>query len=123
MYILCAHRENVHVNFHCRACATFKFCYKIASVPWKSAIFLCNQDVRARTMGCKRGLNQCVSLPFFSTLKGEYNDFVVKKIPIADLYSYLSVAAKTDAVNNPGTPYNFPRTSIINRGISWIARI
>ena len=58
--ILRARRENVHANFHCRACATLIFCSKIVSVPWGSlanqAIFLCNQDVHARTMGCKRGL-------------------------------------------------------------------
>ena len=39
MSILRARRENVHVNFHCRACVTFKLCYKIASVPCKSADF------------------------------------------------------------------------------------
>ena len=33
MAILRACRENVHVSFHCRVCATLKFCYKIARVP------------------------------------------------------------------------------------------
>ena len=53
-------RENVHVNFQCGVCATLKFCYKFASVPEvclaNPPIFLCNQDVRTRTTGCKRGL-------------------------------------------------------------------
>ena len=31
--ILRARTGNVHVNFHCRACTTLRFCYKIASVP------------------------------------------------------------------------------------------
>ena len=46
----------MHANFHC---VTSIFCYKIAGVAEVSlanqAIFLCNQDVRACTMGCKRG--------------------------------------------------------------------
>ena len=57
--MLRARRENVHVHFHCRACTTLIFCYKIASVPWGSlanqAIFLCNWDICAPRMGCKRG--------------------------------------------------------------------
>ena len=64
--ILRARRENVHANFHCRACATLIFCSKIVSVPSGSlanqAIFLCNQDVLARTMGFKRGLTYNVPI-------------------------------------------------------------
>ena len=38
MALLLAHRENAHFNFYCG-----------------DANFLCNQDMRARVMGCKRG--------------------------------------------------------------------
>ena len=60
MAILGARRENMHVNLHCGVCATLKLFYTIASVAQVSlanqATFLCNQDVRARMTGCKRGL-------------------------------------------------------------------
>ena len=66
MAILRASRDNVHVNFHWGVCATLKFCYKIASIVSlaNQAIFLCNQDVRARTTGGKRGFSfqECQSL-------------------------------------------------------------
>ena len=59
--ILRASRDNVHANFHCRNCTTLICCHKIASVPEVSLanqpIFLYNKDVRARTMGCKRGFS------------------------------------------------------------------
>ena len=56
--------NNVHANFHCRVSAAWTFCYKIVCVAQVSLenwpIFVCNQDIRARTMGCKRGLDVMV---------------------------------------------------------------
>ena len=64
MAILRARRENMHVNIHCRVCATLKFCYKIAQVPSdclpNPPIFLCKQDLRAHTTGCKRGFREAL---------------------------------------------------------------
>ena len=53
--ILRAHRENVHANFHCGVCATFVFCIKSQVELKCPLIFLCNPDVCACTMRCKRG--------------------------------------------------------------------
>ena len=50
----------MHANFHCGVIVTLLFCSEIpyvALVPLaKQPMFLCNQDIRACTMGCKRGL-------------------------------------------------------------------
>ena len=58
---LYAHRENVHANFHCGVlCDLDILLYNLKcslTVPCKSADFPCNQDVRACTMGCEKGLN------------------------------------------------------------------
>ena len=52
--------NNVHVNFYCWVSATLRFCYKTTCVALVSLanklMFFCNQEVRARIMGCKRGL-------------------------------------------------------------------
>ena len=65
-------------NFHYGVSATLRFCYKIASLALVSIanqpIFLCNQDIHAHTMGCKRGYRCDLSpLLFMSDNKRQTN--------------------------------------------------
>ena len=56
--ILCAAENNVHVSFHCGV-STQLSVIKLQVSPATKQIFLCNQDICASTMGCKRGFTLC----------------------------------------------------------------